>query len=241
MEIETTSEFQAVFPTFVLHKHWDMPDGFNDRLYDLAAADCTAHRVTDASDPRAIGDGQNHISHMRHNFLMDTVDPVMHQLAHMVSHAVREFLWHGFQYQHEGDIAMMSDTFWQQRSAGENLGIHTHRHLAHEIVCTYYPRVTLDDDCSNEQLKRGAVRFYNPGGQGKRLWSCQDAKDHVGDWYSVEPRTGSMVVFEGHVPHDSTYFEGDERMCIPILCKLDLPNSHNHATLTEIMEVQNGL
>jgi hypothetical protein len=25
------------------------------------------------------------------------------------------------------------------------------------------------------------------------------------------------VVFEGYVPHDSTYFEGEERMCIPVL------------------------
>ena len=47
-----------------------------------------------------------------------------------------------------------------------------------------------------------------------------------------------MLVFEGHVPHDSTYFEGEERMCIPVLCSLDLPNSHCKADLKEILAHQ---
>lgn len=241
MEVQATSEFETLFPTFVLHKQWDMPKEFNDRLYDLAAADCVTHRVMDASDPRAIGDGGNHISHLRHNFLTDTIDPTIRVLTSMVSQAVREFLWAGFRYQHEGDIAMMSDTFWQRRSDGENLGIPTHAHSAHEIVCTYYPRLILDANCPDTPLKRGALRFYDPGGRGNRLWPCDHPQHHTRPDYIITPDQGSMVVFEGHVPHDSTFFEGDERMCIPVLCKLDLPNAHRHATISEIMEVQNGL
>lgn len=37
MEIATTTEFQLIYPAFVLHKHWEMPEGFNDRLHALAA------------------------------------------------------------------------------------------------------------------------------------------------------------------------------------------------------------
>ena len=42
MEIATTSVFQAIYPSFVLHKHWEMPEGFNDRLHALAAEDAEA-------------------------------------------------------------------------------------------------------------------------------------------------------------------------------------------------------
>ena len=116
---------------------------------------------------------------------------------------------------------MMSDTFWQRRALQENVGINAHTHIQTDIVCTYYPRVVLDADCPKTSLHRGAVRFYDPANVGKRLWPCNNPDAYVGGWYAVEPRTGSMLVFEGHVPHDSTYFEGEERMCIPVLCSLD--------------------
>ena len=48
MEIATTSVFQAIYPSFVLHKHWEMPDGFNDRLHALAAEDAEANRIREA-------------------------------------------------------------------------------------------------------------------------------------------------------------------------------------------------
>ena len=57
---------------------------------------------------------------------------------------------------------------------------------------------------------------------------------------TVEPRTGSMLVFEGHVPHDSTYFEGEERMCIPVLCSLSLPNSHCKAARASASEMSSA-
>ena len=67
MEVQATSEFETLFPTFVLHKRWEMPDGFNERLAQLAREDCAAHRVT-GSDPAAVGDLGHYVAHMRHNF-----------------------------------------------------------------------------------------------------------------------------------------------------------------------------
>ena len=32
MEIATTTELQMIYPAFVMHKHWNMPEGFNDHL-----------------------------------------------------------------------------------------------------------------------------------------------------------------------------------------------------------------
>jgi hypothetical protein len=239
MEIATTSMMQAIYPAFVLHKHWDMPEGFNDRLYALAREDTERNRITDPRDPRASGDMSNHLGHLRHNFLMDSKDPVIAMLAQMAAAGVREYLQLAYGYDHTGEIAMMSDSFWQRRAQRENLGIHTHTHPQTDIVCTYYPRVMLDEGCPDTSLHRGAVRFYDPAGIGKRLWPCWNPAAYVGGgWYSLEPQTGSMVVFEGYVPHDSTYFEGEERMCIPVLCNLDLPNSHCKVGLRDILAAQ---
>lgn len=238
MEIQTTSEFQLIYPSFVLHKHWEMPEGFNDRLSALAAEDADRNRITDPDEPRNSGDVTNHLGHLRHNFLMDLRDPAIPVLAQMVAAGVREYLQLAYSYDHAGDIRMMSDTFWQRRALRENVGINTHTHIQSDIVCTYYPRVVLDVDCPDTSLHRGAVRFYDPANVGKRLWPCRNPDAYVGGWYAVEPKAGSMLVFEGHVPHDSTYFEGEERMCIPVLCSLDLPNSHCKAGLREILAHQ---
>lgn len=238
MEIQTTSEFQQIFPSFVLHKHWEMPEGFNDCLYALAAQDAEANRIREAGDGRNVGDQTNHLGHLRHNFLMDRQDPAIAVLAQMVVAGVREYLQLAYGYDHAGDIRMMSDTFWQRRALHENVGINTHTHIQSDIVCTYYPRVKLDAVCPDTSLHRGAVRFYDPANVGKRLWPCRNPDAYTGGWFSVEPKTGSMLVFEGHVPHDSTYFEGAERMCIPVLCVLDLPNSHCKASLHEILAHQ---
>jgi hypothetical protein len=239
MKIATTSVMQAIYPAFVLHKHWDMPEGFNDRLSALAAEDTERNRIRDPADPRASGDMSNHLGHLRHNFLTDTKDPVIAMLAQMAAAGVREYLQLAYGYDHPGEIRMMADTFWQRRDRRENVGIHTHTHAQTDIVCTYYPRVMLDADYPDTSLHRGAVRFYDSAGIGKRLWPCRNPAAYVGGgWYSVEPRTGSMLVFEGYVPHDSTYFEGEERMCIPVLCNLELPNSHCKVGLRDILAAQ---
>lgn len=238
LEIATTTELQVIYPAFVMHKHWTMPEGFDDHLYALAAEDAERNRITNPEDPRNSGDLTNHLGHLRHNFLMETKDPAIRVFAQMVAAAVREYLALAYGYDHRGEIHMMSDTFWQQRNRRENLGIHTHTHIQSDIVCTYYPRVVLDADCPETPLHRGAVRFYDPANVGKRLWPCRNPNAFIGGWYSVEPRSGSMLVFEGHVPHDSTYFEGAERMCIPVLCSLDLPNSHCKAGLRDILAAQ---
>lgn len=241
MEIKADSEFQTIFPAYVLHKHFEMPTGFNDVLFALAKEDAERSKITDPNDPRNSGDVTNHLGHIRHNFLMDTKHPAVSVLAQMVAASIKEYLMLAYGYDHTGDILMMSDTFYQTRARRENVGINNHTHVKSDIVCTYYPRVALDPDCPDTSLHQGSLRFYDPGNVGKRLWPCRNPMgDYTGGWYEVKPREGSMVVFEGYVPHDSTYFEGDERMCIPILCDLQMPNSHCKVSLREILAFQKG-
>ena len=81
MEIVTTTEMQMIYPAFVMHKHWDMPEGFNDRLFALAAEDAVANRISEDCDARNVGDQTNHLGHLRHNFLMDRKGPEVAALA----------------------------------------------------------------------------------------------------------------------------------------------------------------
>lgn len=240
MEVTHTSELHTVFPSFVLQKHWDMPDEFNTKLYELAQADWLKNNVDDVTAPDAVGIHLNYIAHKRHNFLMDTVDPIIPQFMNMVAFSVREYLWQAFNYKHEGEISMMGDTFYQRKEHDENYGVPMHRHTAHEVVCTYYPHVEGPDPDDYSMLQTGAVRFFDPTGVS-RLWPTTNRKDmNNGRTHMVQPKKGSMVVFEGHMPHDSTFFNGENRMCIPVMCRLVMENSHNHKTTQEILEVQNN-
>lgn len=228
----------CAFPSYIVHKRCNMPDEFNQRLYDVAVRDSHTYRVKDDKDPRNVGLKDSHLGHIRHNLLIDQKDPVLAEFARMIDAAVREYLKTVYHFDHDGDIEMTADTLWQRREIGENTGIHQHTHIKHDIVATYYPKVDLDKDCPEGPLRRGAVRFYDPGGVGKRLWKNRNPMHHIDGWLSVEPKTGSLLIFEGHVPHDSTYFQGDDRMCIPVLCEIKVPSSHNRASLRKILECQ---
>ena len=69
------------------------------------------------------------------------------------------------------------------------------------------------------------MRFYDPSGRGHRLWPNRNTSIFTGSWFDVRPRTGTMVVFEGHIPHDSAPFEGLRRVCLPLQVTLHLPNA----------------
>lgn len=72
--------------------------------------------------------------------------------------AACEYLQLAYGYDHQGEIRMMLDTFWQRRALRENVGINAHTHIQTDIVCTYYLRVVPDPDCSETLLHRGIVR-----------------------------------------------------------------------------------
>lgn len=239
MNIPSQTSVTPIFPAFVMHKQWEVSDEFNQRLYELAAEDALKNRIQSADDKRNIGDTSNHLGHIRHNFLVDYQTPEVRQLAQMADQAVREYLLSVYGYEHTGELHMMSDTFWQRRSHGENVGINSHTHIKADIVVTYYPRFDLNPN-ETSSLRKGAVRFYDPANYGKRFWPNNNQAFFVGGWFQVEPKAGSMTVFEGYVPHDSTYFEGEERMCIPILVDVDTPKKHCKASISEILAAQGG-
>lgn len=238
--MNSTTEITTIYPSFVMHKHWETPDGFNERLYELAVKDALDNRPTNNSIENVIGQTDTHFSHLRHNFLLDYKehDEIV-TLTRMAEAAAKEYLQLVYNYDHKFGFQIMGDTFWQRRSHKENLGIYNHTHLSSDIVIVYYPKVDLDDDANIEEV--GALRVYDPANVGKRFWDTNNKSYFIGGWFQVEPKTGSMVVLEGYVPHDSTYFAGNERMCIPMQLSLNTPKKHVKVNMEEIVGGQNEI
>lgn len=237
MQMKSETQITTIFPSFVMHKTWHTPAGFNERLYKLAAEDAEKNKIKDESNPANIGDTSNHLGHLRHNFLTDCKAEEVETLVKMADSAVREYLACVYGYEHTGEIRMMSDTFWQKRDSGENVGINSHTHVKADLVVTYYPRIDVEPG-EKSSLRKGAARFYDPANIGKRFWPCNNPDFFVGGWFQLEPQVGSMTVFEGYLPHDSTFFSGAERMCIPILIDVDTPKKHCKASVSDILAFQ---
>lgn len=226
----------AVFPRFVLHRVMPPDVQFHEDLYRLAAADAQANR-TDGSHPSAIGQHATHLSHLRHNFLSDCKHPAVLRLIELVDSACRDYVDAVYHYRHEGELEMMSDTFWQQQSRGENVGINCHTHPTSHLVATYYVRTDHAPEEKNP-LRQGSVRFYDPQHINTRPWPNNNPAVVATSWFNVVPQEGSLIVFEGHLPHDSTFFAGQERMCIPVMVNLVTARTHLKRSVSELVAEQ---
>jgi hypothetical protein len=237
LQYKGKTNLQCVYPSFVYTKQWELSKEWNEELYEFAKKDFLENIITDSNHPTNIGDITQHISHLRHNFVDAYKDKkVVQDLIKMVDYACREYLKLVYEYEHKGKVCIMSDTFWQRRSNKQNTGIHTHTHIKCDLVVTYYPKVNLDKEVKNP-VRRGAVRVYDPANIGKRFWNMNNnSKYFFGGWHEVEIKEGLMLIIEGHVPHDSTYFEGDERMCIPMLVDIDTPKNHTKVSSEELLK-----
>jgi hypothetical protein len=231
-----SDRFDQIFPRFVMHRRYEPDPTFHADLYRLAAEDAATNR-TDGSQANAIGQKATHLSHLRHNFLQDCKHPAVLRLIEMVDLACRNYVEAVYHYRHEGDLEMMSDTFWQQRSRGENVGINCHTHFTSHLVATYYVRVDRDPRETNP-LRQGSVRFYDPQHVNTRPWPNNNPGLISTSWFNVVPEEGSMVVFEGHLPHDSTFFDGEARMCIPVMVNLVTPRTHIKRPVSDLLAEQ---
>ncbi|MEJ8474449.1 putative 2OG-Fe(II) oxygenase [Roseibium algae] len=236
--MEQDIQIDTIYPRFVMRKRFpELAPGFNEQLMELAIADAMANRVPAGGHDRSIGEDVTHLAHLRHNFLDDARDPVVAQFIKMVDHTVREYLSAVYHYDHEGEIDMMSDTFWQNREEGQNVGINCHTHFKSDLVATYYLNTGCEPGEDNP-LRQGALRFYDPQNLGVRPWPNRNPGLVQNGWYNIVPEPGMMVVFEGHIPHDSTYFGGEQRLCIPVMCDVKTSRSHIKKPVSELLRNQ---
>jgi hypothetical protein len=226
----------TLYPAFVLVKQWAKPQAFNDRLFEIGVADAERFRVLDAEASDAVGQPEFYFSHRRHNLFLEHKDPTLVELLQMADAALRDYLWHCYGVDHKGTFALMADVFHGHRQPGHCEGIVPHTHMQGDLIVNYYPRVAIDPDAP--KIRRGALRLFDPSGKGKRSWPNRNPAFHAAGWFNVEVETGTMVVFEGHVPHDSTVFDGDARMCIAIMARTVDERSWRTATVDAILRFQ---
>lgn len=236
MTMSRQDTIDLIFPRFVMHRRLGKDDVFHTELYKLASQDAEANR-TDGSQVKAIGQRATHLSHLRHNFLSDCKHPAVQRLIEIVDVACRDYVEAIYHYRHDGELEMMSDTFWQQRSRGENVGINCHTHMTSHLVATYYVRTDRDPQEANP-LRQGSVRFYDPQHVNTRPWPNNNAGVKTTSWFNVVPEEGSLIVFEGHIPHDSTFFDGEARLCIPVMVNLVTPRTHIKRPVSELIAEQ---
>jgi hypothetical protein len=236
MSFAFSDQCQMLFPRFVFHRQYLDVAEFNKELFQLASRDALANR-TDGTHERAIGDKATHLAHLRHNFLADCKHPAVAQLIRMADETARAYLKTVYAYEHRGEIELMSDTFHQQRSTGENVGINCHVHFPADLTVNYYARIDRDPSETNP-LRLGALRFYDPQHLNTRVWPNKNPAVFTHSWYNLVPNEGSMVVFEGHMPHDSTYFEGEHRLCIPIMAIVRTPRKYCTMAVSELLNLQ---
>lgn len=217
--------FTALYPTFVLVKHDLLTPAQNQRLAEIAIEDAAAHRVVDDADPRNLGTADSPFGHIRHNLLAGTRgEPAVEAWLAAARAGLAEYLHRAYGAALPERIAAIAEPFVQGDRGGETIGIFTHSHPRADFVVTYYPEVAFGTGGPHPN-RAGALRFYDPAGRGHRLWPNRNTGIFTGSWFEVRPRTGTMVIFEGHVPHDSAPFEGQRRVCLPLQVTLRLPNA----------------
>ena len=219
--------FTALYPSFVLVKHDLLMPELNQWLAEIAIEDAARHRVVDDDDPRNLGTSDSPFGHIRHNLLAEhRGDTAVETWLAVARASLAEYLHRGFGAELPESLMAISEPVLQGEGDGETRGICNHTHPKADVVVTYYPEVDFGD-VGPERFREGALRFYDPAGRGHRLWPNRNPAIFTGSWLDVRPRTGTLVVFEGHVPHDSAPFTGKRRVCLPLQVSLRFPNAQN--------------
>jgi len=179
-----------------------------------------------------------YLSSKRSNmFAEHKTNPVVMKLARVADSMARAYLRQVYRYECTDPIDMMAEPFCQNAETGTH-GIAPHTHTLKPLLVTYYPIANVrrrDDARSGCCGLNGEANFYDPTNTGKRVWPNKNPDFFIGSSFRVEIKEGMLLAFEGHIPHDSAQFEGDERVCIPVICYPKLPNKNLGCTLEDLL------
>lgn len=233
----------TLYPSFVLEDRSDFSEEENKLLSELAWKTCHLNENTEKT--HHLGSGE-YFTKPRINMLEKYAnEPVVKKLALMADRYARLYLQVAYGYNCTFPIKLMAEPFCQDNSTGTH-GIMTHSHRGKPLLVTYYPTVKLKlrDEVKvigNSGLN-GQVDFYDPSGEGKRWWENHNPSHLTAAVARFPVSGGSILVFEGHLPHSSCSFEGEERVCIPVICYPQMPQKNGGLNLQELEQacLQNG-
>jgi len=225
-----------LYPTFLME---GILDELSERENRVLADYAWENQSRNANKKLGQGDdiGIYYNATKRANIFVDhRSDPTVKKFAAIADKAVREYIWAVFRYRSNDRIEMQAEAFCQNRETGTN-GIWTHAHPLRPIVFTYYPVYSHTPRASTSTSSgvNGEANFYDPTCIGKRVVPNYNNSFHMGSTFQLQIKAGMFLVFEGHVPHDSAAFDGDERVCIPVLCNPVLSSRNMGCTLEDLL------
>lgn len=223
-----------IFPTFVMvGQAEEFSRAENEELSKLSWEVYRNNFPTETLQARVANTGY-YTSEKRHDLFEDYCHlPVVMKLAEAADSMCRAYMREIYHFDCIYPIKMMAEPFCQNEETGKN-GMACHTHVGKPLFITYYPSVKLKRR-AHSSIKdngiNGEVSFYDPANVGRRIWPCLNTSFASGSTFRVAVREGMFTAFEGHVPHDSAPFEGEERVCIPIICYPKLPSKNLGSTL----------
>lgn len=161
---------------------------------------------------------QFHFSTEKHDFSQWLPEPIRKQFRKMLNDAVQAYCREAFHNVPDKLPAIHTSVVWGEGQFG-NAGVPVHIHEGIDLVITYYPEVLTD-----EQLKAwnaGGVRFYDHMAARYDFVENRNPEFFSNMWFQAEPHTGTLFVFPGWMMHDSGFFGGAERVCLPSFCRFD--------------------
>lgn len=170
-------------------------------------------------------------------FAEHKANPVVMKLARVADAMARAYLREVYRFDCKDPIDMMAEPFCQNAETGTH-GIAPHAHTLKPLLVTYYPVFKVNPRASSRSGGcglNGEANFYDPSNTGKRVWPNKNPNFFIGSSFRVEIKAGMLLAFEGHLPHDSAQFAGDERVCIPVICYPKLPNKNLGCPLEDLL------
>jgi hypothetical protein len=228
----------TLYPSFVLEDSSNFSKEENALLSELAWKTC--HLNDNTEKTHQLQSGQ-YFTRPRINMLEEYVhEPVVKKLALLADYYARLYLKEAYGYSCTLPIKLMAEPFCQDGTTGTH-GIMTHSHRGKPLLVTYYPSVKINPRSESKVVGNsglnGQVDFYDPSGEGKRWWNNHNPAHLTASVARFPVSEGSILVFEGHLPHGSCSFEGEERVCIPVICYPQMPQKNGGLSLRELEHI----
>lgn len=203
-------EVKMFFPRFVMHRKYGNDKQLNDELIALSRKYASNDATKNANFLKLYKDNAS-----------------VQKLVSMAKDALKSYLKQVHDYEGFSDISMSAKPAIYKNFIktihGEvftqRMATYTHNHTDSHFVITYY----LKNDRSSSQ--QGLIRFYDPTFGLNRPFKTKNPQLNDDTFEAIEPEVGSMIVFDGMIAHDGSYFDGEERICIPIKVRLQIQDT----------------
>ena len=145
---------------------------------------------------------------------------IQQRFRKMIYNAVRQYCWAVYGNEPFEVPKFHTAAIWGEGDFGRT-GVPAHVHANMDLVATYYPEV--DTQGITDRNHAGNVRFYDQNNSRHDFIENKNPDTFSHMWCPLEVQSGTLVVFPGTLLHDSSFFEGPNRVCMASLVRFPRP------------------